>query len=190
MTKFIKSLGLLVDVCICCSPLGYNKRRSWGKKRDLYLSGNFGNVCKEMVSNMNKAAQSGGTLSEQLGLNTAAACDSFLLAFPEHFTLKPVAISAMIWGHQGLLGSRLLALMIRIQKQLAVGYWGLFCLHLLAEDAQWQGCSQAGMAGAGIVFLSGTKAVHCSTVIAPGLQHCWVGIFLKELRSWRVSVHH
>lgn len=56
------------------------------KKRDLYLSGNFGNVCREMVSNMSKAAQSGGTLSEQLGLNATAASDGFLLAFPEHCT--------------------------------------------------------------------------------------------------------
>lgn len=97
-----------------------------GEKKNLYLSGNFGNVCREMVSNMNKAAQSGGTLSEQLGLNTTAACDSCLLAFPEHCTWKPVTISAMIWGHQGLLGSRLLFLLITIQKHYAVAYWGPF----------------------------------------------------------------
>lgn len=36
MTKFIKSLGLLVDVCICCSPLGYNKRTSW-KKKEIFI---------------------------------------------------------------------------------------------------------------------------------------------------------
>lgn len=87
---------------------------------------------------MSKAAQSGGTLSEQLGLNTTAASDSFPLAFPEHCTWKPVTISAMIWGHQGLLGSRLLALVVRTQKHHAVAYWGSFFLHLLAEDAQWQ----------------------------------------------------
>lgn len=92
------------------------------KKRYLYLSDNFGNVCREMVSSMNKAAQSGGTLSEQLGLNTAAACDSVLLAFPEHCIWKPVTISAMIWGHQGLLGSRLLALVIRTQMLHAVAF--------------------------------------------------------------------
>lgn len=108
------------------------------KKRDLYLSGSFGNVCREMVSNMSKAAQSGGMLSEQLGLNTTAASDSFPLAFPEHCTWKPVTISAMIWGHQGLLGSRLLALVVRTQKHHAVAYWGPFFLQLLAEDAQWQ----------------------------------------------------
>lgn len=148
-----------------------------GGKKNLYLSGNFGNVCREMVSNMNKAAQSGGTLSEQLGLNTTAACDSCLLAFPEHRTWKPVTIFAMIWGHQGLLGSRLLFLLITIQKHYAVAHWGPFFLHVLAEDSQWQGCSQAGMAGAGIVFLSSTRAVHWpgSTVTAPRLQHCWVG---------------
>lgn len=88
------------------------------KKRDLYLSGSFGNVCREIVSNMSKAAQSGGMLSEQLGLNTTAASDSFLLASPEHCTWKPVTISAMIWGHQGLLGSRLLALVVRTQKHM------------------------------------------------------------------------
>lgn len=63
MTKFIKSLGLHVDVYICCSPLGYNKRRSWEKKkkkRDLYLSGNFENVCREMASNTNKWPSPGG----------------------------------------------------------------------------------------------------------------------------------
>lgn len=142
-----------------------------------------------MVSSGNKAAQSGGTLSEQLGLNTAAACDSFLLAFPEHCIWKPVTISAMIWRHQGLLESRLLALVIRTQMHLAVAYWEPFFLPLPAEDAQWQGRSQAGVSGAGTVLLSSTRAVHCagSTVIAPGLQHCWVCIFEEAEVSKAVS---
>lgn len=37
VTKFIKSLGLLVDVCICCSPLDYNKRRSWREKKKIFI---------------------------------------------------------------------------------------------------------------------------------------------------------
>lgn len=190
MTKFIKSLGLLVDVCICCSPLGYNKRRSWKKKGDLYLSGNFGNVCREMVSSMNKAAQSGGTQSEQLGLNTTAACDSFLLALSEHCTWKPVTISAMIWGHQGLLGSRLLALEIRTQKHHAVAYWGpFFCtswLRMLSgRDAPrlvWQGLALFSWAAPGLSTALAALWLHQGYSTA-GLA------FFKELTSPRVSVH-
>lgn len=52
--------------------------------------------------------------------------------------MKSVTISAMIWGHQGFLGSRLLALMVRTQKHHALAYWGPFFLHLLAEHGQWQ----------------------------------------------------
>lgn len=162
------------------------------KRRDLYLSGNFGNVCREMVSNMNKAPQSGGTLSEQLGLDTTAACDTFLLAFPEHsLHMETCHHFCHDLGTPGASGEQISG--SHDQNPEAP------CCCLLGTcffaRPVW-GCSVAGM-------LAGWygRGWHCFLEQHQGCPLPWQQCdctratallswhFLKELRSWRASVH-
>lgn len=115
---------------------------------------------------------------------------------------KPVTISAMFWGHQGLLcrselglneqGSKLLTFVIGTQEHRAVSYGGPFLrtsrLRMLRVPVAvmlpaWYGQGLALLS----LAQSRIKAVHCpgSTMTVTPLD--WH--FLKELRRPRVAVH-
>lgn len=155
VTKFIKSLGLHVDVYICYSPLSYNKRDLEEGKKEIFI---YLTILRMFIGKW-QAIQTSGPLQGDTEWAAGVWIQQLVTVFcwlPGcHWALHMETCHHFCHGHQGLLcqselalnkqGIKLLAFMVRTQEHHAVAEGGPFVCTSQLRMLKWQWSFQPGM---------------------------------------------